>query len=90
MHVDIKYLPAMVDEQGRTYLFVAIDRASRWGLPGAPPGEVEKGRQPSGRHVLDRVKGLSSYQSLCYHGTVRNGVRPCAPDCLVNLVLARR
>ena len=30
VHVDIKYLPAMADEQGRTYLFVAIDRASRW------------------------------------------------------------
>ena len=30
VHVDIKYLPEMADEQGRTYLFVAIDRASRW------------------------------------------------------------
>ncbi|MDZ7811331.1 MAG: IS481 family transposase [Arhodomonas sp.] len=30
VHVDIKYLPAMADEDGRTYLFVAIDRASRW------------------------------------------------------------
>jgi len=30
VHVDIKYLPAMADEARRTYLFVAIDRASRW------------------------------------------------------------
>ena len=30
VHVDIKYLPTMVDEDNRTYLFVAIDRASRW------------------------------------------------------------
>lgn len=30
VHVDIKYLPAMADEDSRTYLFVAIDRASRW------------------------------------------------------------
>jgi transposase InsO family protein len=28
--VDIKYLPQMPDESGRRYLFVAIDRATRW------------------------------------------------------------
>ena len=30
MHVDIKYLPQMPDESSRRYLFVAIDRATRW------------------------------------------------------------
>jgi transposase InsO family protein len=30
VHVDIKYLPQMPDEQQRSYLFVAIDRATRW------------------------------------------------------------
>ena len=30
VHVDIKYLPQMPDEPKRRYLFVAIDRASRW------------------------------------------------------------
>ena len=30
VHVDIKYLPQMPDETSRRYLFVAIDRASRW------------------------------------------------------------
>lgn len=30
LHIDIKYLPQMSDESHRTYLFVAIDRASRW------------------------------------------------------------
>ncbi|MEJ6003694.1 IS481 family transposase [Paucibacter soli] len=30
MHVDIKYLPQMPDEAARRYLFVAIDRATRW------------------------------------------------------------
>ena len=29
VHVDIKYLPQMLDETGRRYLFVAIDRATR-------------------------------------------------------------
>ena len=30
IHVDIKYLPQMPDEKQRRYLFVAIDRATRW------------------------------------------------------------
>jgi len=30
LHVDIKYLPQMKDETTRRYLFVAIDRATRW------------------------------------------------------------
>jgi hypothetical protein len=30
IHVDIKYLPQMQDEMSRRYLFVAIDRATRW------------------------------------------------------------
>lgn len=30
VHVDIKYLPQMPDEIQRRYLFVAIDRATRW------------------------------------------------------------
>lgn len=30
LHMDIKYLPQMPDETSRRYLFVAIDRATRW------------------------------------------------------------
>ena len=30
LHIDIKYLPKMPDETQRRYLFVAIDRATRW------------------------------------------------------------
>lgn len=30
VHIDIKYLPQMPDESKRRYLFVAIDRATRW------------------------------------------------------------
>jgi transposase InsO family protein len=30
LHIDIKYLPQMPDENQRRYLFVAIDRATRW------------------------------------------------------------
>jgi hypothetical protein len=28
--MDVKYLPQMQDESSRRYLFVAIDRATRW------------------------------------------------------------
>jgi transposase InsO family protein len=30
IHVDVKYLPLMPDQDSREYLFAAIDRASRW------------------------------------------------------------
>jgi transposase InsO family protein len=30
LHIDVKYLPQMADEGRRRYLFVAIDRATRW------------------------------------------------------------
>ena len=30
IHIDVKYLPKMVDQKSRRYLFVAIDRATRW------------------------------------------------------------
>jgi len=30
VHVDLKYLPQMPEEDARRYLFVAIDRATRW------------------------------------------------------------
>jgi transposase InsO family protein len=30
VHVDVKYLPQMADETTRRYVFVAIDRATRW------------------------------------------------------------
>ena len=30
VHIDIKYLPKMPDEAQHSYLFVAIDRATRW------------------------------------------------------------
>jgi hypothetical protein len=45
LHIDVKYLPQMPDENQRRYLFAAIDRASRWVYvevprinPPVPPG----------------------------------------------------
>jgi len=30
VHADVKYLPQLPDQDQRTYLFAAIDRATRW------------------------------------------------------------
>jgi transposase InsO family protein len=42
IHMDIKYLPKMPDEQSRSYLFVAIDRASRWVFLRVYPNQTEE------------------------------------------------
>jgi transposase InsO family protein len=41
IHVDIKYLPQMPDETERSYLFVAIDRATRWVFFAVYPDQSE-------------------------------------------------
>ena len=30
LHMDVKYLPQLAEQSRRSYLFVAIDRATRW------------------------------------------------------------
>ncbi len=41
LHIDIKYLPKMPDEESRSYLFVAIDRATRWVFMAIYPDQTE-------------------------------------------------
>ena len=48
VHVDVKYLPQMQAEAQRRYVFVAIERATRWcpSLPSdLPPPAVPIGRK---------------------------------------------
>ena len=40
MHMDVKYLPQMQDEAKRRYLFVAIDRATRWVFVAIKPNKT--------------------------------------------------
>lgn len=40
LHIDVKYLPQMADESGRSYLFVAIDRATRWVFIAVKPNKT--------------------------------------------------
>jgi transposase InsO family protein len=42
LHVDVKYLPQMADEPRRRYLFVAIDRATRWVFVAIKPNRTAK------------------------------------------------
>ena len=40
LHMDVKYLPQMQDETKRRYLFVAIDRATRWVFVAIKPNKT--------------------------------------------------
>jgi transposase InsO family protein len=42
VHVDVKYLPQMADEPRRRYLFVAIDRPSRWVYVAVKPDKTAR------------------------------------------------
>ncbi|NJM31912.1 MAG: transposase family protein [Limnobacter sp.] len=42
IHMDIKYLPQMPGQTSRSYLFVAIDRASRWVFMHVYPDQTEQ------------------------------------------------
>lgn len=52
LHIDIKYLPQMPDEQTHRYLFVAIDRATRWVYMAIYPDQT----MTSSTHFLRKVK----------------------------------
>ena len=42
LHMDIKYLPQMADQTRRSYLFVAIDRATRWVYAAVKPDKTAR------------------------------------------------
>ena len=52
VRIDVKYLPQMADEDRRPYLFVAIDRATRWVFVRVYPAKV-------GRHVRRFLRDLN-------------------------------
>ena len=47
VHLDVKYLPQMPDENKRRYLFVAIDRATRWVFVAIYPEKTAAAHQGS-------------------------------------------
>ena len=55
IHIDIKYLPKMPDETHRSYLFVAIDRATRWVHLEIFPDKSAKSAQCFLKHVIAKA-----------------------------------
>ena len=55
IHVDVKYLPQMPDETQRRYLFVAIDRASRWVYLDILPDKSARSAQRFLKALIDQV-----------------------------------
>ena len=58
VHVDVKYLPKMRDESSRRYLFVAIDRASRWVYLAIMPDKSA----PSAAQFLKKLKKAAPFK----------------------------
>jgi transposase InsO family protein len=55
---DVKYLPQMADETRRRYLFVAIDRATRWVTDNGKEFTdrlLYRDKQASGQHEFDQL-----------------------------------
>jgi transposase-like protein len=62
VHVDIKYLPQMPDESSRRYLFVVIDRASRWVYL-----ELKKSKSSTAAtSFLERVVAKAPFESVSF------------------------
>ncbi len=55
LHIDYKYLPQMPDEKSRRYLFVAIDRATRWVYLELRPEKTVRAAQGFLKRVLAKV-----------------------------------
>lgn len=60
IHIDIKYLPKMADETSRSYLFVAIDRATRWVHMEILPDKSAKSAESFLQHVVDKAPFIIS------------------------------
>jgi transposase-like protein len=82
LHIDVKYLPQMADEEKRRYLFVAIDRATRLGLCAHLHGE-DRCKRPAlpARPRACRAHADHSRAHRQWQGIHRPSVRPPPPRC---------
>ena len=55
VHVDVKYLPQMPDEDERKYLFAAIDRATRWVYVEILPDKSAQSAQSFLKRLIDKA-----------------------------------
>ena len=63
VHVDVKYLPQLPDEDQRRYLFAAIDRATRWVYVEILPEKSAARAQGFLTHISSRPLPLRSPRS---------------------------
>ena len=78
IHIDVKYLPKMADESSRRYLFVAIDRATRWGGQGLWRHLIHNPIQHDARH-LHRSQSLLKTSGGHCPGRAGHS-NPCHPE----------
>lgn len=57
VHIDLKYLPQMADEKHRRYVFVAIDRATRWVFIALKPNKTAT----AARSFLDALQKAAPF-----------------------------
>jgi len=57
LHIDVKYVPQMPEEDRHRYLFVAIDRTTRW-------GEGRLGIDPVDQFDPERAETRTSFASI--------------------------
>src|SRR6056300_59442 len=65
LHIDIKYLPQMADEDRRRYLFVAIDRATRWVFVRIYPTQTAANARRFLRDLARAATGQHEFDQLC-------------------------
>ena len=69
IHIDVKYLPQMADETRRRYLFVAIDRATRWVFirifPAKTAANARRFLRDLGRACPIRIRTILTDNVLC-------------------------
>ena len=82
MHVDVKYLPQMADEDRRRYLFVAIDRATRWVFvrmyPAKTAANARRFLRDLERAAPMRITQVLTDNVLCSERLADLGVRSCS------------
>jgi hypothetical protein len=89
VHVDIKYLPQMPDETGCRYLFVAIDRATRWVFVQIKT-RVAKPQRMHGPFSKRYTKPARSGSARYSPTTAQSSLTGCLPAASVNPVVSMR
>ena len=78
LHMDVKYLPQMPDETGRRYLFVAIDRATRWVFVQIRPNKTAASVSAPSLPTTARSSPIACSAGAHVHRVARTNSMNCA------------